>query len=80
MAECIAAACGVNLKLHAKKRPHFDREAALVYTPAQGIILIRYNLIDTGPGSKRMTATPERYFCTIPQAILPPAFPAGSVT
>ena len=26
----IAAACGVNLKLHAEKKPHFDREVALV--------------------------------------------------
>jgi ribosome-binding protein aMBF1 (putative translation factor) len=30
MLERIAAACGVNLKLHAKKKPHFDREVALV--------------------------------------------------
>lgn len=30
MLECIAAACGVNLKLHAEKKPHFDREVALV--------------------------------------------------
>jgi hypothetical protein len=26
----IAAACGVALKLHAEKKPHFDREVALV--------------------------------------------------
>jgi ribosome-binding protein aMBF1 (putative translation factor) len=30
MLERIAAACGVALKLHAKKEPHFDREVALV--------------------------------------------------
>jgi ribosome-binding protein aMBF1 (putative translation factor) len=30
MLERIAGACGVNLKLHAEKRPHFDREVALV--------------------------------------------------
>ncbi len=30
MLERIAAACGVNLKLHAEKKPHFDREVALV--------------------------------------------------
>jgi hypothetical protein len=29
MLERIAAACGVNLKLHAEKKPHFDREVAL---------------------------------------------------
>jgi ribosome-binding protein aMBF1 (putative translation factor) len=28
--ERIAAACGVGLKLHAEKKPHFDREIALV--------------------------------------------------
>jgi ribosome-binding protein aMBF1 (putative translation factor) len=28
--ERIAAACGVGLKLHAEKKPHFDREVALV--------------------------------------------------
>src|ERR1700758_5128033 len=28
--ERIAAACGVALKLHAEKKPHFDREVALV--------------------------------------------------
>jgi ribosome-binding protein aMBF1 (putative translation factor) len=28
--ERIAAACGVNLKLHAQKKPNFDREVALV--------------------------------------------------
>ncbi len=30
MLERIAAACGVNLKLHAEKKPNFDREVALV--------------------------------------------------
>jgi ribosome-binding protein aMBF1 (putative translation factor) len=30
MLEGIAAACGVALKLHAEKKPHFDREVALV--------------------------------------------------
>ena len=30
MLERIAAACGVNLKLHAEKKPHFAREVALV--------------------------------------------------
>lgn len=30
MIERIAAACGVNLKLHAEKKPGFDREVALV--------------------------------------------------
>jgi ribosome-binding protein aMBF1 (putative translation factor) len=30
MLERIASACGVNLKLHAEKKPHFDREVALV--------------------------------------------------
>jgi ribosome-binding protein aMBF1 (putative translation factor) len=30
MLERIAAACGVALKLHAQKKPHFDREVALV--------------------------------------------------
>ena len=30
MLERLAAACGVNLKLHAEKKPHFDREVALV--------------------------------------------------
>ena len=30
MLEHIAAACGVALKLHAEKKPHFDREVALV--------------------------------------------------
>mgnify|MGYP001559404849 CR=1 FL=1 len=30
MLERIAAACGVGLKLHAEKKPHFDREVALV--------------------------------------------------
>ncbi len=30
MLERIAAACGVSLKLHAEKRPDFDREVALV--------------------------------------------------
>jgi ribosome-binding protein aMBF1 (putative translation factor) len=30
MLERIAAACGVALKLHAGKKPHFDREVALV--------------------------------------------------
>lgn len=30
MLERIAAACGVNLKLRAEKKPHFDREVALV--------------------------------------------------
>ncbi len=30
MLERIASACGVSLKLHAEKRPHFDREVALV--------------------------------------------------
>jgi ribosome-binding protein aMBF1 (putative translation factor) len=30
MLERIAAACGVALKLHAHKKPHFDREVALV--------------------------------------------------
>jgi ribosome-binding protein aMBF1 (putative translation factor) len=30
MLERIAVACGVNLKLHAEKKPHFDREVALV--------------------------------------------------
>ena len=30
MLERIAAACGVNLKLHAEKKPDFDREVALV--------------------------------------------------
>ena len=30
MLERIAMACGVALKLHAEKKPHFDREAALV--------------------------------------------------
>ena len=30
MLERIAAACGVTLKLHAEKRPDFDREVALV--------------------------------------------------
>ena len=29
MLERIASACGVNLKLHAEKKPHFDREVAL---------------------------------------------------
>ncbi len=29
MLERIAAACGVALKLHAEKKPHFDREVAL---------------------------------------------------
>ncbi len=29
MLERIAAACGVRLKLHAEKKPHFDREVAL---------------------------------------------------
>jgi ribosome-binding protein aMBF1 (putative translation factor) len=28
--ERIAAVCGVNLKLHAQKKPNFDREVALV--------------------------------------------------
>jgi len=30
MLERIAAACGVALKLHAEKKPHFDREVVLV--------------------------------------------------
>ena len=30
MLEHIAAACGVNLKLHAQKKPHFDRKVAFV--------------------------------------------------
>jgi len=30
MLERVAAICGVALKLHAKKKPHFDREVALV--------------------------------------------------
>ena len=30
MLERLAAACGVSLKLHAEKKPHFDREVALV--------------------------------------------------
>ncbi len=30
MLERVAAACGVNLKLHAERKPHFDREVALV--------------------------------------------------
>ena len=30
MLERIAAACGMALKLHAEKKPHFDREVALV--------------------------------------------------
>ena len=30
MLERIAAVCGVALKLHAEKKPHFDREVALV--------------------------------------------------
>ncbi len=30
MLERIATACGVNLRLHAEKKPHFDREVALV--------------------------------------------------
>lgn len=30
MLERIAAACGVTLKLHAEKKPNFDREVALV--------------------------------------------------
>jgi hypothetical protein len=30
MLECIAAACGVALKLRAEKKPNFDREVALV--------------------------------------------------
>jgi len=30
MLERIAAACGVNLKLRAEKKPHFDREVALI--------------------------------------------------
>jgi ribosome-binding protein aMBF1 (putative translation factor) len=30
MLERVAGACGVNLKLHAEKKPHFDREVALV--------------------------------------------------
>ena len=30
MLERIASACGVGLKLHAEKKPHFDREVGLV--------------------------------------------------
>jgi hypothetical protein len=30
MLERIAMSCGVALKLHAEKKPHFDREVALV--------------------------------------------------
>lgn len=30
MLERVAAACGVALKLHAEKKPHFAREVALV--------------------------------------------------
>lgn len=30
MLERLASACGVNLKLHAEKKPRFDREVALV--------------------------------------------------
>jgi ribosome-binding protein aMBF1 (putative translation factor) len=30
MLERIAVACGVSLRLHAEKKPHFDREVALV--------------------------------------------------
>ena len=30
MLERVAAVCGVALKLHAEKKPHFDREVALV--------------------------------------------------
>lgn len=30
MLERIATACGIALKLHAEKKPHFDREVALV--------------------------------------------------
>lgn len=30
MLERIAVACGINLKLHAEKKPNFDREVALV--------------------------------------------------
>jgi len=30
MLERIATACGIGLKLHAEKKPHFDREVALV--------------------------------------------------
>jgi ribosome-binding protein aMBF1 (putative translation factor) len=30
MLERIAAVCGASLKLHAEKKPHFDREVALV--------------------------------------------------
>ena len=32
MLERIATACGVALKLHAEKKPNFDREVALVYS------------------------------------------------
>ncbi len=35
MLERIAAACGVNLKLHAEKKPHFGREVALVQKAIQ---------------------------------------------
>jgi len=30
MLERIATVCGIALKLHAEKKPHFDREVALV--------------------------------------------------
>ena len=30
MLEWVAAVCGVGLKLHAEKKPNFDREVALV--------------------------------------------------
>lgn len=30
MLERIAAVCGIGLKLHAEKKPYFDREVALV--------------------------------------------------
>jgi hypothetical protein len=42
MLERIAAVCGIGLKLHAEKKPNFDREVALaqasrsVPTPAKG--------------------------------------------
>ena len=35
MLERIATACGVALKLHAEKKPNFDREVALVQWPEQ---------------------------------------------
>jgi transcriptional regulator with XRE-family HTH domain len=38
MLERVAAACGVALKLHAEKKPDFEREVALVWSGARNLL------------------------------------------